>query len=89
MNEYDVTWHEDKLVGRYSLESDNKIMCVFHPKPTNEYVKYLGITAFGNEKSFNQWFEEINFWYGNIAPKELSNKEVVTRLMQMIYGIYI
>lgn len=85
------SWHSDKSLGRYSLEDDktHRILYAFHPKPTDEYVKYLGITVFGDEKIFNEWFEEKNFWYGKTAPKELTNREVVLRLMRTIHNIYI
>jgi hypothetical protein len=83
------TWHEDKLVGSFSLERHNhRLICAIHPKPTDEYVKWLGISVFGDE-NFNRWFKETNFWHGDVAPKELTNKEVIAWLMEIIHGTYI
>jgi hypothetical protein len=85
-----MKWYKNEFEESYYLEKENgRLVCGIHPKPTREYAIYLGKKYFENNRDFNYWYTAVNFWYGEIAPIDMSDKELINRIMQMEYSVYI
>ena len=83
-------WYENKFDESFYLEGETgKLVCGLHPKPTREYAIHLGTKLFKDNKDFNSWYTKSNFWYGDIAPIDMSDRELIERIMQIENNAYI
>ena len=83
-------WYTSEFKDSFYLEKENgKLICGIHPKPTKEYAFYLLRKFFDTEQDVQHWYNRKNFWYGDIAPKDMSDNELITRIYQMINSVYI
>lgn len=83
------SWFEDDFTGSFFLEKDNKLVCGLHPRPTREYAFYLLKKFFENDKLVQDWYTTPNFWYGEVAPVDMTDRELINRINQMINSVYI
>jgi len=60
------------------------------PDTREGIIKYGIEEVFNNKKDkFESWYNRVNEYYGNIAPKEMSEKELKSLLIRMDHGVYI
>ena len=83
-------WYRNEFEESFYLEKETgKLVCSLHPKPTREYAIHIGKKLFRDNREFNNWYTSINFWYGEIAPIDMTDTELITRIMQIEYSVYI
>ena len=83
-------WYKNEFDEGFYLEKENgRLVCSLHPKPTREYALHLAKKIFKDNRDLNYWYTSRNFWYGDIAPIDMSDKELINRIMQIEYSIYI
>lgn len=86
-------WMCDDITGQHILrkvtDTSSTVICGLHPKPTYEYIEYLGMEFFEDKDMFLDWYNQENWWYGGTAPCDVSKQEAVDRMIRMIHGVYI
>ena len=83
-------WYKNEMEESFYLEkAEGKLICSLHPKETKEYAFFLLNRFFEDKDAVQQWYTTKNFWYGDISPQEMTNKELFMRIFQMINGVYI
>jgi len=83
-------WHKNEFDEAFYLEKENgRLVCGIHPKPTREYALHLAKKLFNNNRDLNWWYTARNYWYGDIAPIDMSDNELIDRIMQIEYSVYI
>ncbi len=83
-------WYKDDFDEAFYLERENgKVICGLHPQPTKEYAFHLLRKFFDTEADVQTWYTRENFWYGGIAPEDMSDRELLMRIHQMINNVYI
>jgi len=86
-------WFGDEIIGQYTLrkitDTSSTVICVFRPKPTYEYLEYLGIVFFKDKNLFLEWYNTPNWWYAETAPCDVTMKEAIDRMIRMVIGLYI
>lgn len=70
-------------------DKSGKIICVLRPKKNKNYLEYLGISVFGNKKSFDMWYDNKNYFYGDKSPAEMTISEAINLLSCIITGTII
>ncbi len=83
-------WHKNEFDEAFYLEKENgRLVCGIHPKPTREYALHLAKKLFNNNRDLNSWYNHPNYWYGDIAPIDMSDNELIDKIMQIEYSVYI
>jgi hypothetical protein len=83
-------WYKNDFDEGFYLEKANgKLVCSLHPKPSRDYAFFLLRRFFDKEEHVWGWYNTRNFWYGDVAPKDMSDTELIKRIQQMVNSVYI
>jgi hypothetical protein len=85
-----ANWYKNEFEESFYLEKETgRLICGFHPKPTREYALHLAKKVFENNRDLNYWYNFRSFWYGDIAPIEMTNKQLINTIMNIEYNNFI
>ena len=83
-------WYKNEFDEGYYLENEEgKLICGLHPKPTRDYALHLAKKIFKDNKDLNYWYNFRNFWYGERAPIDMTDQELINTIMNIEYNNYL